>query len=180
MYQCFHQCFALLRQIGLIRQVRTLALSVCLLGLWTVLGGVMALPAAATDYNRAFLVGKDFSNQVLTDDEFTKANLKGSNFSGSDLRGVRFFGTNLESANLEGANLSSATLDSARLVNANLKNAILEGAFAANVQFNGAEVEGADFTDVLMRDDMQALLCRTAKGTNPTTGRDTRESLSCY
>jgi uncharacterized protein YjbI with pentapeptide repeats len=156
-------------------------LALCLLACLclNLVGLLVGSPALATDYNRAFLVGKDFSNKVLTDDEFTKANLRGANFSGSDLHGVRFFGTNLEDANLEGANLSYATLDSARLVNANLKNAVLEGAFAANVQFGGAEIDGADFTDVLLRDDTQELLCRKATGTNPTTGRDTSESLGC-
>lgn len=86
----------------------------------------------------------------------------------------------MEGANLEGADLSSTTLDSARFVNANLKNAVLEGAFAFNTKFNGAEIEGADFTEVLLREDMQELLCETAKGVNPTTGRATRETLGCF
>ena len=89
------------------------------------------------------------------------------------------FGTNLEGANLEGANLSYATLDSARMVDANLKDAVLEGAFAASTKFNRANIEGADFTDVLMRKDMQDILCAVATGTNPTTGRETRETLEC-
>ncbi|MCU0527656.1 MAG: pentapeptide repeat-containing protein [Elainella sp. Prado103] len=139
----------------------------------------IAQPALAADYNREFLVGADFSDQVLIDDSFTKANLRGANFSGSNLQGVSFFGANLEDANLAGANLTNATLDSARFVNTDLSNAVLEGAFAFNTKFNGAEIEGADFTDVLLRDDMQQILCTTAHGTNPTTGRDTRESLGC-
>jgi uncharacterized protein YjbI with pentapeptide repeats len=95
------------------------------------------------------------------------------------LRQVRFFATNLESANLEGADLSYATLDSARLVRANLKDAVLEGAFASNARFEGAIIEGADFTDVLLRQDVQDKLCQVASGTNPKTGRDTRETLFC-
>ncbi|MBD1805215.1 pentapeptide repeat-containing protein [Microcoleus sp. FACHB-SPT15] len=136
-------------------------------------------PVLAEDYNRESLVGADFSGRVLTDDSFTKANLRNSNLSHTDLEGVSFFSANLESANLEGANLRNATLDTARLTNANLKNAVLEGAFAFNTKFDGANIEGADFTDVLFRQDVQKQLCKVATGTNPTTGRETRETLFC-
>jgi uncharacterized protein YjbI with pentapeptide repeats len=151
----------------------------------SVVGMVIALftffcpGAIALDYNRESLIKADFSGQVLTDSEFTKANMRGSNLSHADLRGVQMFGTNLEGANLEGANLSFATLDSARLVDANLKDAVLEGAFAASTKFNRANIEGADFTDVLMRQDMHDILCEVATGKNPTTGRQTRETLEC-
>lgn len=143
------------------------------------IAGIDASPAFAEDYNKEFLVGADFSGKVLTDSSFTKANLRGSNFSNADLRGVSFFGANLEDANLEGANLSSATLDTARFTKANLTNAVLEGAFAFNAKFDGAMVDGADFTDVEVRQDAQLLLCKTAKGVNPTTKRKTRDTLNC-
>jgi uncharacterized protein YjbI with pentapeptide repeats len=136
-------------------------------------------PLLADDYNKEFLVGVDFSKRVLTDSSFTKANLRGSNFTDSDLRGVSFFGANLEDANLTGANLSSATLDTARFTDANLTNAILEGAFAFNAKFDGAIVDGADFTDVELRQDAQLYLCKTAKGSNPVTKRETRVTLNC-
>jgi uncharacterized protein YjbI with pentapeptide repeats len=135
--------------------------------------------AFALDYNKEILIEADFSGRDLSDSSFTKANLRQSNFSHSNLRGVSFFAANLESANLEGADLTNATLDSARLIKADLTNAILEGAFAANAKFDGAIVDGADFTDVLLRPDEQNKLCKTAKGTNPTTGRDTRDTLFC-
>lgn len=141
--------------------------------------GINASPVLALDYNRESLVGADFSNRDLREDSFTKANMRSSNLSHSNLAGVSFFSTNLESANLEGANLRGATLDTARLTRANLKDAVLEGAFTFNAKFEGANIEGADFTDVLFRRDIQAQLCKVATGTNPTTGRDTRETLFC-
>ncbi|NJR41034.1 MAG: pentapeptide repeat-containing protein [Leptolyngbyaceae cyanobacterium CSU_1_4] len=152
---------------------------VCVLVMAIAILTFLCPPAFALDYNRESLIQADFSGQVLTDSEFTKANMRGSNLSHADLRGVQMFGTNLEGANLEGANLSYATLDSARMVDANLKDAVLEGAFAASTKFNRANIEGADFTDVLMRKDMHDILCEVATGTNPTTGRETRETLEC-
>ena len=153
--------------------------SLLLWGAIAALSFVNASPALALDYNKESLVNADFSGRDLTDSSFTKANLRNSNLSNTNLQGVSFFAANLESANLEGANLTNATLDAARLIKVNLTNAVLEGAFAANAKFDGAIIDGADFTDVLLRQDEQDKLCKVAKGTNPTTGRETRKTLFC-
>ena len=139
----------------------------------------IASPAFALEYNEEFLIGADFSNRDLRDASFTRAKLQQSNLSHADLRGVSLFGAHLEKANLEGADLSYAVIGQALFLKANLTNAILEGAFAPNSRFNGATIDGADFTDVFLRDDQQEMLCQVAKGTNPVTGRDTRETLNC-
>jgi len=136
-------------------------------------------PALAEDYNKAFLVGADFAERDLTGSSFTKANLREINLRQANLAGVSFFGANLEGADLQGANLRNATLDTARLSRANLKDAVLEGAFAFNAKFDGAIIEGADFTDVEIRQDVQDELCAIAAGTNSQTGRNTRETLNC-
>ncbi len=158
---------------------RILRNGLVLLGMLVSLGIWATSPAFALDYNRENLINTDFSGQVLTDASFTKANLRNSNLSHSDLTGVSFFAANLESANLESANLTNATLDAARIIKTNLTNAVLTGAFAANAKFDGAIIDGADFTDVLLRQDEQDKLCKIAQGTNPTTGRETRETLMC-
>jgi len=70
-------------------------------------------------------------------------------------------------------------MDAAILNGANLSNSILEGAFAYNAKFENVTINGADFTDVLIANDVKNKLCIIADGTNSVTNKKTVETLDC-
>ena len=139
----------------------------------------LATPAWAVSYNNRAIYDEDFSHQDFRADSFDHATLRDSDFSYSNLQGVRFFSANLSGVNFEGADLRNADLESTRLTRANLTNALLEGAFMTNTLLEGATITGADFTNVLLSPTTEKMLCKMASGTNPTTGRDTKDTLFC-
>tara|TARA_B100000029_G_C17586850_1_gene961367 strand:- start:1862 stop:2338 length:477 start_codon:yes stop_codon:yes gene_type:complete len=134
---------------------------------------------AAMDYAKQVLIESDFSDRDLRGVTFSLANLLKANLSGSDLEGASLFGAKLQEADLSNTNLRDATLDSAIFEGTDLTNSVLEDAFAFNTRFKDVIITGADFTNVPMRDDVLNSLCTVAEGTNPITGRNTKESLGC-
>ncbi len=140
---------------------------------------IYPLAAMADDFTKATLGKVDFSGKDLTSFEFTQASVRGGLFVNSNLTGVSLIGGDFDSADFTGADLTNAALDTTRLTRTNLTNAILVGAFVTNTNFAGATIDGADFTDVLLRKDIKNKLCAIAKGTNPKTGKATRDSLEC-
>jgi len=146
----------------------------------TVLFFFYPLPAySALDYGKQTLIGSDFSNIDLKGATFYLSDLQDSDFSGSDLQGASFFDAKLENANLSNTNMRDVTMDAAILNGANLSNSILEGAFAYNAKFENVLIDGADFTDVLIANDVKKKLCIIADGTNSVTNKKTSETLDC-
>jgi len=134
---------------------------------------------AAMDYAKQVLIESDFSNRDLRGVTFNLTNLLKADLSGSDLEGASLFGAKLQEADLSNTNLTDATLDSAIFEGTNLTNAVLEDAFAFNTRFKDVNITGADFTNVPMRNDVLSDLCSVAKGVNPITGRETKDTLGC-
>ncbi|MDB9528500.1 pentapeptide repeat-containing protein [Oscillatoria sp. CS-180] len=160
-------------------QAKAIALRFVLSILLAAIVVVGSMPAHADSYDRQNLRMADFSNRDLRGDDFTRADLANADLHNADLSGSRLFDTTLSQADMEGANMTGATLDGARFIRTNLTNAILEGAYAFDTDFRGAIIDGADFTDVLLDPKVNNMLCEVAKGTNPVTGRNTRETLYC-
>ena len=50
---------------------------------------------------------------------------------------------------------------------------------ATNARFKDTKLKDTDWTDAILRRDVQRQLCKTASGTNPITNVDTLESLMC-
>jgi len=134
---------------------------------------------AAMDYAKQVLIGADFRGADLQGVTFNLTNLRDADFHGADLRNASLFGAKLQDADMAGADLRDATLDSAVFDGTDLRNARLDDAFAFNTKFSNVLIEGADFTNVPLRGDALKALCAIASGTNPSSGRATRDTLGC-
>ncbi len=142
------------------------------------LGGLEPV-AAAMDYAKQVLIGADFRGADLRGVTFNLTNLRDADFHGADLRNASLFGAKLQDADMAEADLRDATLDSAVFDGTDLRNARLDDAFAFNTKFSNVQIEGADFTNVPLRGDALKTLCAIASGTNPSSGRATRDTLGC-
>ena len=65
------------------------------------------------------------------------------------------------------------------MVDAIFKDAVINNGYFTETVVKVGSIEGADFSDTLLDRFAQKKLCEKAKGTNPKTKVDTRESLLC-
>lgn len=72
-----------------------------------------------------------------------------------------------------------ADLSNVDLTNADLTEAYLTGAVLNGPKGPIKTIENSDWTDATLRKDQRNYLCTIAKGVNPKTGVETRESLMC-
>lgn len=80
-----------------------------------------------------------------------------------------------------GADLRGASLEDTSMDGASLKDAVATGAYFSKSLLDAKSLENTDFTDAQIPEKTLILVCERedVKGTNPTTGVDTRESLMC-
>lgn len=125
----------------------------------------------------------DFGGQNLRGVAFQQSIVRDANFKGSNLFGASFFDATVDGSNFEDADMSQANVEMCQFNRANLKNTIVREMYVSgSTLFEGLKsIENSDWSDTFLRADQKKYLCNhpTAKGTNPTTGVDTRESLMC-
>jgi uncharacterized protein YjbI with pentapeptide repeats len=157
------------------------SLFACLCVMGTSSTSAHAVSGGGLDFAGLDISGQDYSSKNYKGKDFTQVIAKGTNFAKSNLQGCRFYKSYLVNADFTGSDISGASLEDTSMDGASLKDVVAKGSYFSKSILDTATVENADFSDAQFPPKVTPLLCDRAdlKGTNPTTGADTRESAMC-
>jgi len=144
-------------------------------------GGAHAVSGGGSDYAGTDISNQDFSNNKYSTKDFTQVIGRNTNFRNSKLVGCRFQNGYLIDADFDSADLTGVSFERTNMENVNLKNAVAIGGYFDQNLLEAKSVENVDFTDAIIPPKILPALCDRpdTKGTNPTTGVETRDSLMC-
>jgi len=157
--------------------------------LFVILSTAISPPAAnavsggGKDFANLDITGQDFANNSkdYKGKDFSQVIAKGTQFMNSNLQGCRFYKAYLVNADFSGADIRGASVEDTSMDGANLKGTNAAGAYFSQSLLDVKTIENADFTDAQIPIKILPQICERedAKGTNPSSGADTRDSLMC-
>lgn len=142
----------------------------------------MAVSGGGLDYANLNISDQDFSQQNYKGKDFSQVIAKATSFKGSNLIGCRFFKAYLVKADFTDADIRGASLEDTSMDEAVLTGANAAGAYFSASLLDAASIENVDFSDASIPPKTLQNICNKpdfAKGTNPQTGIETRDSLFC-
>ena len=116
--------------------------------------------------------GKDQSGMIASQADFSGVSFKEGQISKAYARDSKFVA----------CDFTNAVVDRVAFDGSNMQKALFVNAVLSGTTFEGADLKDTDFSDAYLGPFDLKNICAnpSLKGTNPVTGKDTRESAGCF